>query len=273
MVLLVTGASGYVGGLVARRAHRAGHEVAATYLRSPGDAPYTWERLDVRDRGAVDALFRRVRPTAVVHAAVGDLDDWACVADGAAYIAVAAAREGARLVHLSSDAVFSGRAAPYREQDRPDPVNRYGAAKAAAETAVRAVHPTAAVARTSLVLGDGTSKHETFSLALARGELPGALFTDEVRSAVHPGDLSAALLELAEGEHAGVIHLGGADALTRHEIGRLIAARAGLDPATVPAGLGADLGVPRPGDTTLDSGLAARLLTTRLRGAREFLAG
>lgn len=272
MRLLVTGASGYVGHAVARHARRAGHEVHGTYLNARPGGPPTWHRLDVRDRAAVDALLREVRPDAVAHTAVSsDLDDWASIADGAAYVAVAAARAGARLVHLSSDMVFAGDGAPYDEAALPDPVNRYGAAKAAAETAVRAVAPNAAVARTSLVLGDGESKHERFTLDLALGRRDGVLFADEIRSPVHRDDLAAALLELAEGDHAGVVHLGGADPLNRYELGRLIAARHGLDPAALKAGRGADLGTPRPADTTLDSRLAAKLLRTRLRGAGEFL--
>ncbi|MEV0648737.1 sugar nucleotide-binding protein [Phytomonospora sp. NPDC050363] len=271
--LLVTGASGYVGGAVARCALHAGHRVTGTYHRSPGDIPgVAWSRLDIRDRAAVAALVAGAGVEAVVHTAVSaDLDDWASIADGAANVAVAAASNGLRLVHLSSDAVFSGRRAPYDESALPEPVNRYGAAKAAAETVVRAVDPSAVVARTSLVLGDGGSKHERFSLDLARGRAEGVLFADEVRSAVHPHDLAAALLELAVGDFAGVIHLGGADALDRHTIGCLIAVGEGLDPAEVPAGKGSEAGVPRAPDTTLNSGLAARTLHTRLRGAREFL--
>lgn len=272
--LLVTGASGYVGGAVARCALRAGHRVTGTFHRAPGDVPgVAWVRLDVRDRAAVLALTASVDAEAVVNASSSaDLDDWACIADGAANVAVAAAARGLRLVHLSSDAVFSGKRAPYDESALPEPVNRYGAAKAAAETVVRAVDPSAVTARTSLVMGDGESKHERFSLDLTRGTITGALFADEIRSAVHPDDLAEALVELATGDFAGVIHLGGADALDRHTLGRLIAEREGLDPATVPAGRGADLGVPRAADTTLDSGLAAKVLHARLRGAREFLS-
>lgn len=271
--LLVTGASGYVGGAVARCALRAGHRVTGTYHRAPGDVPgVDWVRLDVRDRAAVFALVASAEADAVVNASSSaDLDDWACIADGAANVVVAAAAHGLRLVHLSSDAVFSGKRAPYDESALPEPVNRYGAAKAAAETVVRAVDPAAVIARTSLVLGDGESKHERFSLDLTRGNIAGALFADEIRSAVHPADLAEALVELATGDFAGVIHLGGADALDRHALGRLIAVREGLDPATVPAGRGADLGVPRAADTSMDSGLAAKVLRTRLRGAREFL--
>lgn len=273
--LLVTGASGYVGGAVARCALRAGHRVTGTYHRAPRDIPgVEWRRLDARDRAAAHALVGSGGFGAVVNASSSaDLDDWACIADGAANVAVAAGACGVRLVHLSSDAVFSGKRAPYDESALPEPVNRYGAAKAAAETVVRAVDPTAVVARTSLVMGDGRSKHERFSLDLTRGRIAGALFADEIRSAVHPDDLAAALVELATGDFAGVIHLGGADALDRHALGCLVAAREGLDPADVPRGRGSDLGIPRAADTTLDSGLAGKVLAVRLRGAREFLAG
>lgn len=50
------------------------------------------------------------------------------------------------MVYVSSDAVFSGREVDYDESAPPDPIYRYGAAKAA-ETAVAAVDPAAAVAR------------------------------------------------------------------------------------------------------------------------------
>lgn len=275
--LLVTGASGYLGAELVRQACRTSVAVTGTYLSTPGDADRVdWRRLDVTDRQAVAHLMAELRPDSVVHAATGrDLRDWATIADGAGHVAVAAAAAGVRLVQVSSDAVFSGRAAPYDETALPDPVDRYGAAKAAAETAVRAVCPDAAVVRTSLVLGDGRSKHERFALDLATGRATGALFTDELRCPVHVADLAAALLELAEATRtplSGVINVAGSDAVSRHELGQLIAVRHGLDPGRVPAGLSAELGRPRPADTRLDTSLARSVLRTRLRGAREFLA-
>jgi dTDP-4-dehydrorhamnose reductase len=50
--------------------------------------------------------------------------------------------------------VFSGARVHYDESCLPDPITPYGAAKAAAETGILAVHPEAVVARTSLILGD-----------------------------------------------------------------------------------------------------------------------
>src|SRR5690606_40480620 len=64
----------------------------------------------------------------------GGRDDWAATAEGAAYVAVAAATAGVRLVHVSSDAVLAESPLPQDESALPNPLTRYGAAKAAAET-------------------------------------------------------------------------------------------------------------------------------------------
>ncbi|MEV0629419.1 sugar nucleotide-binding protein [Nonomuraea wenchangensis] len=270
MRVTVVGGGGFLGGELVRQAAAAGHRVAATCFSRPGRAAAEWRTLDVRDRAAVAAVLAALRPDVVVNAAYRQ-DDWATTATGAAHVALACAAQGARLVHVSSDAVFSGSAVTYAEDAEPDPISPYGAAKAAAEVAVRAVDPAAAVVRTSLIIGDGGSPQEARVHALATGRADGVLFTDDVRCPVHVRDLAAALLELAASGSAGVHHVAGPDAVSRHELGCLIARRDGLDPARLPAGLRAGSGVPGPADVRLDCTATRRLLRTRLRGAREFL--
>jgi dTDP-4-dehydrorhamnose reductase len=188
-------------------------------------------------------------------------------------VALAAAAAGARLVHVSSDVVFSGAAPAYDETRPPDPVSPYGAAKAAAETAVKGIAPGAVVARTSLIVGDdGDSQHERLVHTLAAGATSGVLFTDNVRCPVHVTDLARALLELSAGGHSGICHVAGPDAVSRYELGVLIAQRDGLDEAALPAGRCAATGWPGPLDVRLDSTRTQARLATRLRGAREFLA-
>ena len=181
-----------------------------------------------------------VRPDIIINAAYRQTD-WETTADGAAHVALAAVAAGARLVHVSSDAVFSGTAPSYDETRQPDPVTPYGAAKAAAETAVKGIAPAAVIARTSLIIGDGDSPHERLVHALASGAA-GALFADEVRCPVHVADLASALLELAASPHTGISHLAGTDAVSRYQLGLLIAARDGLDQAALRVGLRAATG-------------------------------
>jgi dTDP-4-dehydrorhamnose reductase len=270
--ILITGGSGYLGRELARQASGAGADVVATYFSGPAEFPgASWRSLDLRSRDEVLAATAAVRPEVIINAAYR-YDDWATTADGAASVAVAATRIGAHLVHVSSDAIFSGTAPAYDETAAPDPVMPYGAAKAAAETAVRGVMPGAAVARTSLITGDGRSAHEILVRDLALGRRQGVLFTDDIRCPVHVADLASALLELARRRLAGFHHVAGPDAISRYELGCLIAERDGLDRSALRAGSRQAAGPPGPLDVRLDSRATQALLRTRLRGAREFLA-
>jgi dTDP-4-dehydrorhamnose reductase len=254
--LLVTGAAGLLGSEVLRLAE---HEVVPTYHTEPVPGGV---QMDVRRRDEVDEVLRKVRPDGIIHAAFKQ-SDWATTADGPANIAIAA--RGARLVFVSSDVVFGGRSAPYDELEAPCPVTPYGAAKAAAETAIRAIDPSAVIARTSLIVGyDGRSSHERFVHSLAAGQ-PGALFTGNVRCPVHVTDLATALLELLTSDFSGTAHVAGPQTANRLELGRLIAIRDGLDADALPEAPGP------PSDIRLDGERTQKLLTTRLRPVSEFL--
>jgi dTDP-4-dehydrorhamnose reductase len=271
--LLVTGVSGFLGRAVAQAAARAGWSVAGTYLtHEPALAvPAATARLDVRDADAVGALLAARRPAAVVHTAYvqAAADALAVNAQGAGHVAAAAHAAGARLVHVSSDAIFRGDLGrPLREDDPPDPVTAYGVTKAAGETAVLTAHPGALLARTSLLYGGpghAPGTHEEAALAAGRGERAMTFYADEIRCPVQVDDLAVALVELAAAAHHGPLHVAGPDAVDRATFARMIAAAAGLDPAAIAAG-------PRPpgrsGDCTLDCGVADTLLRTRLRGVR-----
>jgi len=271
--LLVVGAGGHLGGEVCRQAVRAGWAVVGTFHREPGSVPgVQWERLDIRDRIAVSDVVEAAGATAVVNT-VASFSEWAVTAVGAGHVAAAAAAVGTRLVHVSSDAVHGGRLDSYADDELPTPIFEYGAAKAAAETAVHLVDPAAAIVRTSLIIGDAESRQVRLCLDLLTGRLPGALFSDEIRCPMAVEDLAAATLELAASDYAGLLNVAGPDAVSRVELGELVAARYGLDPAIMPVSTIADSGQVRPGQVRLDSSRAAGLLRIPLRGVRELLGG
>ncbi|MDT0547042.1 MULTISPECIES: sugar nucleotide-binding protein [Streptomyces] len=271
MTVLIIGGSGFLGTELLREARAKGWDTAATFHSRPGDpAAAAWHQLDIRDPVRVEAVLTVVAPHAVINVTSGGAD-WKVTADGSIHIAMAIAKLGIRLVHVSSDAVFSGSRVHYDETCAPDPITPYGAAKAAAETAVRLLCPDAAVARTSLIIGNGQSEHERLAHALIAGTGEGVLFTDDVRCPVHVEDLAAALWELTRSDGAGLFHLAGPDALSRYDLGARIARRDGLDASRLPSGRRADTRLPGPLDVRLDSRATELRLTTRLRGAREFL--
>jgi len=195
------------------------------------------------------------------------MDDASVNVEGTRAVVAAAQAIGARLVHLSTDLVFAGTGArPLTEDDEPAPVTAYGASKLEAE---RLCPPDALVVRTSLLYGgQRLSRHEKLALEAADGARAMTFFTDEVRCPVAVADLAEAVLELAALDIAGPLHVAGADALTRLDFARLVAARHGRDPEALRGGPG---GPGRPKQIALDSSRAQALLRVRLRGAREVL--
>jgi dTDP-4-dehydrorhamnose reductase len=232
--------------------------VIGTTLTQPG------VHLDLTQPDAVRTLVLSQAPDAVIHTAYvkdGPAMDRVIIA-GSEALAQACTEIGARLVHVSSDMVFSGNAGrPYVEDDQPDPLSAYGLAKAMAEHQVQAAAGDAALVRTSLLLGGRTRP----GLHEMHAQRPGSKFwSNVVRCPLHVEDLAAALLELVDVAVSGPLHVAGPDAVSRTELAELVVGRpvtGCLAPEDVPL------------DVRLDSGRARDLLQTRLRGAREiFLA-
>ena len=268
--LLVTGGSGHLGGEVVRRARDAGWDAVGTSYRTPGPVV-----LDVRAAGAVEALVADVAPDCVVHTAYlqDGPDAWGTNVDGSGNVASAAAARGIRLIHLSTDLVFDGRAGrPYAEDDAAHPLLDYGRAKAAGERAVAERHPRATIVRTSLIYGgDRQSAHERRILDVVDGRADLAFFTDELRCPVHVPDLADALLALAGIAHAGPLHLAGADGVSRYELACLVAVANGREIGHLRTSTSAGAVPERPRDCRLDCSRATALLGGPLPGVRTVL--
>jgi len=294
--MLVTGGSGFLGGWVARLA-RPDWRVTATYLTEPRTAPdIHWRRLDVRDESMVAALMERVCPRVVVHAAAlnpGQGTEFEAVnARGTHNVARAAARLGARLIHISTDVVFDGEKGGYVEEDHPSPVTAYGHSKALAEEAVRGADVASIIVRTSLLYGAVANAYRRSlketpwqdwdrQTRWVVGDLEAGrtlhLFTDEIRCPIYVVTLASALLELAQSNETGkravdVLHVAGTQPLSRYAFGLRLARFHGVDPAGIVPALSRQSGMARPLDCTLDCSRAQALLRTSLPGVDQVLA-
>lgn len=199
--------------------------------------------LDMEDRAALAALFAEHRFGSVLNA-TGNCALKSCELDAAmarrinvasaASVAALSRSHHCRLVHLSSDLVYSGvGAGGYVEDDPVDPVTVYGRTMAEAERKVRAVDPAAALLRISLPMGPSFNRHAgaiDWIESRFRNGRPATLYFDEVRSCTYTDDLNGVFEYFLGSALAGLYHVGGPRPMTLYEIGQIVNRVGGFDP-------------------------------------------
>jgi dTDP-4-dehydrorhamnose reductase len=204
MRIAITGAGGQLGGALVQT-FAAEHEVIPLG-RADLDlaSPYTVERI-----AATGAEL-------VIHpAAHTNVDGCAREPDmayrvnglGTRYVALACRRLGARLVYISTNEVFDGTAAtPYREYDRPAPINPYGWSKWVGEQAVRELVPEHYIARVAWLFGGERNFIRTVLRLSAERETI-SMVADEVGSPTLAADAAQAIARLVQTNLFGTYHI------------------------------------------------------------------
>jgi dTDP-4-dehydrorhamnose reductase len=268
--VLVTGAAGLLGGRLAELLASA-HDVIAMRHRAPVPAGLTAVDADLLDLSALERAIETARPDAVLHsAALADADrceaepDLArrCNVEASAEIARLCRARGLRLVALSTDLVLGGDVAFSVEDPPARPVLVYGRTKLDAEEAILGESPGAVVLRVALVIGRGygprTTASESVAAALVAGRRP-RLFDDQYRTPIDPESIADAVARVLQGTMAGRYHLGGAERLSRYELGQRVAQVLGLRGSFERVSQTSQ-SVLRPADASLDSSRARREL-------------
>lgn len=216
MRILITGGSGYLGRHLVPAIQEV-HQVAYTYFHNDPLQLECGYQLDLRDDTTVTKLIQSWQPDVIIHTAGSnrgaDMGD--VIRQGTQNISNAAQQASARLIHFSTDSIFSGYAAPYDETAVPDPVNEYGRAKADAEAFVQ-THPNHLIIRTSLIYSLQEMDHGTAWMveALQAGK-PVTLFNNQIRNPIWVGTLTAVCLELIDHLYTGILNVAGQQVLTR----------------------------------------------------------
>jgi dTDP-4-dehydrorhamnose reductase len=213
--LLILGASGMLGRSVAAvMAHRTGRELhlVVGHGQAPRVANATTHRLDLRNLGATSAFLDELRPDLVVNCAgivksiCNDGYQAALINTLLPHLVVEAIRPwGGRLLHLSTDCVFSGNRGGYTEFDLPDPVDLYGRTKLAGEV----TEPPHLTVRTSFIgLESGDAKGLLGWFLGQKGTVRG--FRKAIWSGLTTDALAEILSSLAERRDvSGLLHIAG----------------------------------------------------------------
>jgi dTDP-4-dehydrorhamnose reductase len=267
--ILVTGGAGQVGIELCRR-------------QWPDDVVLSAPRrdeLDISDGASVGRWFAGHRPQCVINLAAYTAVDRAeedvaaaflVNAQGAAFLAEAAQRAGAPMIHVSTDYVFDGTAdRPYRESDPTNPLSAYGASKLAGELAVRAAHRSAVILRTAWVVSAHRTNFIKTMLRLAATMPELRVVADQRGCPTSARDIAEALQEIAltllddSAARGGIYHFVNSGEASWYDLAEHVVARSGSPAAARPqvkaiATSDYPTAAHRPANSRLDTALITR---------------
>jgi dTDP-4-dehydrorhamnose reductase len=243
-VVLITGAHGFLGQHVVRlflEESKCELVITArekeTLFGDIGSEPrvIAYHALDISQHAQVKETIASVRPDVIVNcAAFVKVDEaeisreaaWRTNVSGVEYLAEAARKVDARMVHVSSDLVFDGLRAPYTESDAPHPINYYGRTKLASENVLKTSGIEHTIFRTCLVYGAAEQARANYALsvvlALEAGK-PVFAATDLFSTPTLVDDVALAIVRSTERKRLGLYHVAGPEMLPRFEFAHRIA--------------------------------------------------
>lgn len=232
MTLLITGANGQLG------------RELRTLLDGDSrfDSTYTdVEELDITSPEAVDNMVNRLTPDYIINCAAYTAvdraeDDEATAllinARAVEILATAAARVGAKMIHVSTDYVFDGNGnRPYHEDDMPHPVSAYGRTKLAGEQVLQRILPEQSVIlRTAWLYSPHGKNFVKTMLELGRTRDQLRVVYDQVGSPTLAADLARAIITVmtAIEWHPGVYHYTNEGAISWYDFTKAIHRLAGI---------------------------------------------
>jgi dTDP-4-dehydrorhamnose reductase len=219
------------------------HDQHSSLSRVPlfRDGDVTWG-IDAMDFEGVARVVRARRPDVVVNA-IGIIKQRPQAHDTIPSIelnsllphrlAALLAEWGGRLIHISTDCVFSGRRGGYREDDVPDPLDLYGRSKLLGEV-VEA--PNAVTLRTSMIGRELFGHRSLLDWFLSRSPGPVTGYRRVIYSGLTTNELAGVVGRLVTGhpELHGLFHVAGR-AISKHDLLTLVAKAYALDVMLTPS--------------------------------------
>ena len=271
MKLLVTGASGSLGGHIFRLA-QSSESFDVIGLRSPRSRNHGegLVEVDLTNSEHVRSFCQSHHFDGVIHAAaLSSVEDCRSNPELSQLVNVVATKQlitvlnernpSVRSLYVSTDMVFDGREPPYSENDQPNPLSRYGQTKLSGEKAFRDSGG-GVIVRLPLMFGFSFGGRKTFFDKqvdlLKSGETLG-LFDDEWRTPLSYRYAASALLDVIKSGFNGLLHVAGDTRVSRYKFGQMLASALQVDPSGIKpvSSLAMEFREPRPQDLTFDIAL------------------
>jgi dTDP-4-dehydrorhamnose reductase len=208
-----------------------------------GSAQYM--AMDITSRKDVKHVVFSCEPDVIINAAaMTDVDAcererelaWKINVGGVQNIIETARKNEAKIIHVSTDYVFNGRAGPYGENDDPEPLNYYGRSKLASENEIRASGLDYCIARTMVLYGYAHGVKSNFALWLIQNlekKLSVRVVNDQYGNPTLADDLAHGIMSALELGRSGIYHIAGREIISRREFAVRLARVFGFDSALI----------------------------------------
>lgn len=221
-------------------------------------------RLDITDDKQVKYIISNTRPQVIIHCGGIAAVDYAELywqetrisnVVGTRNIIDAAKMVNAKLVYISTNAVFDGEHAPYREEDVCNPISLYGKIKKEVEDLVAKEMVNYLIVRPILLFGwpwpGGRQNWATRIIQSLEQKLPLKMVDDTVTQPLYVRDCASILWKLVMGNERGIYHLGGSEIMNLYDLAVLTAKAFNLDESLIARAKSSDFITlaPRPRDT------------------------
>ena len=222
MRVLIIGAAGFLGKELVKDFSKGNEAFGADKYENIKGLHY----LDLLKKDLIKETFSRVKPELVLlTASITGVDfceqnqdlAWGVNAQGPKYVAIAAKKQGAFLVFCSTDYVFDGKAGPYSEDAKTNPLNCYGKTKLEAEKIIGKELKRSLIIRTCSIYGYEKSGKNYAMQVWERltAERTLKAVNDQFGTPVYVEDLSRVTLGLVNKEKEGIFNVVGPDYINR----------------------------------------------------------
>ena len=189
-------------------------------------------------------------------------------------IARFAEKQGAKLVHISTDYVFDGKAdTPYTEEDTPSPATVYGGSKLLGELNINDNCSRAFIVRTAWLYGKTGNNFVKTIRKIASEKDRITVVCDQVGNPTNANDLAHHILKIGTGEDYGIYHVTGGGICSWYEFAQEIVRLSGLECEVAPVTTEEyPRPAPRPAYSAMDHAKLRETVGDEMRPWQEALA-
>jgi len=248
--ILITGSNGLLGqklvNLCSKLNNFEVHAISRGSNKNESSKNYSYYNVDITNSEKVTELIHDIKPHFIVNCAAmtnvdlcqNEKEKCHQINVEAVQVLVNYAKENnIHLIHISTDFIFDGKNGPYKENDKPNPLNYYGLSKLKSEEIIVRSDIKHTILRTILVFGKVDNMSTNNIVLFVKNALENrqevTIVDDQYRMPTFADDLAKACLLAIERSAYGVYHISSNELLSIYEMAVQIADVFDLDKALI----------------------------------------